>query len=212
MDAVMPQPDPMRYRPTHAIFGINALIERCMQLEDTQRPTSVIIIDELKRRNVLPQGRGSMIRDIAYQHLFRPIAQVRGPFWSHETNCTLCSRLLKAGGVFYVADLDRVRGERYQRRTPHDPVPAMPPSMDMSRLGSSQIDSVQSLRASGERRDLAILCVRAKAALRGTMADGRKVVSLISEGLSFQVAVAQVHQSKLEALNSSEESGDEDSD
>ena len=152
-----------------------------------------------------------MIRDIAYKHLSPRFTSVRVPFWYHETFCPLCRRLLKAGGVGYVNDFDSVRGNRIRGLTQEGslPVPGMPPLIDMSRLASSQIDPVQLLRANGERKDAAVVCVRAQAALNGTEADGKDVAWRVLKGMSFEQAVALVRRKKLEEV---QEDSEEDSD
>ena len=150
-----------------------------------------------------------MIRDIAWKHLSPPLTDLRVPFWYHETSCTLCRRLLKAGGVEYVNDFDTVREYHTRRLTQEGPLPGMPPLMDMSRLASSQISSVQFLRANGERRDVAVVCVRAQAALNGTEADGKDVAWRVLKGMSFEQAVALVRRKKLEEV---QEDSEEDSD
>jgi hypothetical protein len=77
--------------------------------------------------------------------------------------------------------------------------------MDMSRLASSQISSVQFLRANGERRDAAVVCVRAQAALNGTRADGKEVARRVLNGMSFEKAVALVRREKLEEVQEDSE-------
>ena len=83
----------------------------------------------------------------------------------------------------------------------------------MIALSRAQIHSVQFLRADGEDKETAIICVRAIAALRGvdvTFADGKEVASRVSKGASFDQAVARVRQRKLEEAQ--DDSEDEDSD
>lgn len=212
MDAVMPQVGFRANSPSQGTSGIRNLITRCLQPQGTQRPTSVTIVDELRRVNVI-RRQGSMVRDVASQHLSLPIAQLREPFWSHETFCKLCRRLLKAGGVGYVEEFDRVRTDRCQRLRRNERLPATPRSMGMIGLSRAQIHSVQFLRADGEDKETAIICVRAIAALRGvdvTFADGKEVASRVSKGASFDQAVARVRQRKLEEAQ--DDSEDEDSD
>lgn len=199
MRAVMPPLD-----PSWPIFRIDELIGRCVAEKDSERPTSAILVDQLKHLNILP-GSGPMIRDIAWKHLSPPPTAVRVPFWCHETYCTLCRRLLKAGGVEYVNDFDTVREYHSRQLTQEGPLPGMPPSMDMSRLASSQISSVQFLRANGERRDAAVVCVRAQAALNGTRADGKEVARRVLNGMSFEKAVALVRREKLEEVQEDSE-------
>lgn len=209
MRAVKPQPVPEQDPPTHAFLGIGTLIRRCLHQTDTQRPTSAMIIDELKRYNVI-QRAVSMIQDIASQHLFSPVAEVRELFWRHETDCQLCRRLLKAGGVGYVYEFDNTRETRFRRPWPNESMPLMPPSMDMSRLSNDQIQLVQFLRAHGMRRNMAIVCVRAKSVLKGTVADGEEVALLVNKGWTFKQAIALFHQEKREEAQ--QDSEDEDSD
>lgn len=211
MDEVMPQLGSRRHPLFHVVSGINALIEQCSRSEDTQRPTSVMIIDGLKRLNIL-QGRDSMILDSAYHHLSPPIARLREPFWGHETLCPLCRRLLKAGGVGYVNAFDRVRIERYRKPMPNESLPAMPRSMDTSGLSDEQIRLVLFERANGWSKDLAIVCARAKFALRGDVEDGEEVALLVSRGMRFEQAVVQVRQRIYEDAQDDSEDGSEDDD
>lgn len=170
-----------------------------------------MIIDQLKRLNIL-QGRDSMILDSAYHHLSPPITRVREPFWGHETYCPLCRRLLKAGGVSYVNDFDRVRIERCGKPMLNESLPAMPDSMNTSGLSDEQMRLVQSERANGWSKDMAIVCARAKFALRGDDEDGEEVASLVSRGMRFEQAVAQVRQRMLEDAQDDSEDGSEDED
>lgn len=211
MDAVMPQLGFRGGPLSHAISGIRRLITRCLQREDTERPTSVMIVDNLKRMNVIPR-QGSMIRDVAYLHLLPPIARMRVPFWRHETLCHLCRRLLKAGGVGYVEDFDSVRADRCRNLKPNESLPAMPRSMGMTGLSRDQSHSVQLLRANGESKETATICIWAMAALRGSIADGKEVAAHVFRGAGFQQAAALVHQRKLQEAQGNTEDEDSESD
>jgi hypothetical protein len=132
MRAVMPMLGSGRHPLSHAVIGINELIGECLQEKDTQRPTSVVIIDGLRRFNVLKRPT-SMIREIAYQHLSPHLGE---SFWSHETECPLCRRLLQGGGVSYVEEFDRVRAHCCQIHGRDERLPAMPRSMSMKGLST----------------------------------------------------------------------------
>ena len=153
-----------------------------------------------------------MIRDVAYLHLFPPIVRMRLSFWEHETLCYLCRRLLRAGGVAHVEEFDGVRADRCRNLKPYESLPPMPRSMVMTGLSMAQVHSVQLLRANGEGKETAIVCVRAMAALRCTISDARDVALRVSKGADFQQAVALVRQRIIREAQDDSEHEDSDSD
>jgi hypothetical protein len=84
--------------------------------------------------------------------------------------------------------------------------------MNTSGLSDEQMRLVQSERANGWSKDMAIVCARAKFALRGDDEDGEEVASLVSRGMRFEQAVAQVRQRMLEDAQDDSEDGSEDED
>jgi hypothetical protein len=211
---VIPQLDP-KNRATGNVLVTNTikrLFAACTQVNDALRPTSAMIIDQLKSCMDQSRGPASLIQVSAHSHL-RSIPQ---DFWNHEMVCQLCRRMLRAGGAAYVDAFDKVREECNQRARPPIPRPAYPSIMTMSGLGLDQTRMVKDLRAGGESTVNAIICVRAMAAFSGSLDDLKgilpAIVSAIQAGKSINAAVAEAQLEESDEEEDDEDDDDEDDD
>ena len=198
MKAVLPQMGSAQRQPP-AMAQLNSdirqLVWQCQDQRDVLRPSSIVILENLQPH--LESGqRIRLFRDIFKSHLQPPGAPLLADFWTHETFCQLCRRILKAGGAEYVDYVDRIREKI--NMTAGAPVlrPSYPSSANISMSGFTrpQQDMVKKFRAEGADRASAISHTTAIAALLGTTADGNEFASLMHTGISFEAAIIQIRQ------------------
>jgi hypothetical protein len=198
MAAVLPQMDSAQRQPpamAQLYEDIRQLVGQCQHIRDTLRPSSLVILKTLQPQ-LRSQDHIGLFGYILESHLRPPGAPLPADFWTHETFCRLCRRILKAGGAEYVDHVDQIREEIDLTAAVPVPRPSHPSSanMTMSDFTGLQHKRVKRFRAQGADRASAILCTKAIAALPGTYADGSEVALLVHKGFSFEAAIIQVRQ------------------
>jgi len=93
------QPQPLD--ATQLNEDIRQLVRQCQHLQDTLRPSSIVILEKYT----------GLFSDTFKNHLEISMFRLPADFWTHEISCRVCRRILKAGGVEYAERLDQMREE-----------------------------------------------------------------------------------------------------